>query len=576
MASRKVNFNLTFTATACLLFGIAVTFVAVVSLALHARVDLTSDKTYTVSPAAKRILTKLAVPVQIKVYMTGENQMPTQWKTLERDVVDKLKEFRVASGGKLSFSVIDPSDNDDLKEKLSRKGIRPLQVSSVERDEMAVKLIYSAIAVAYKEKQEEVIPQVVPQSLETFEYQICNAVSKLTRQKDPVVAVYTSKPEMDPQVRMLYMQMGQQPPEPPDVYKSIGELLKQANYEIRPTQISESSPIPDDASTLLLLAPRHLDARQRYEINRFIHRGGSAILAVQRYEYDYNPGRSGGFNISATSIDSGLDELLTAYGVKVSDKLFMDANMAVLQIPRSENMGMFQVQVAEPIKAPMQIRVNGDQLNNQTSITNRISEILYLWGSRLLPDESKLGAGKVELTPLFSSTKQSWEVDYSGGPITAASIQSDPTKFVGPAPLAVMLRGALSNPYETGTIPPWAKATPDSNPPPPKPVELFEPKESKLVVVGCAQMFTDNLLGVAGNAMFLMNAVDAVTLGNDLIEIRGKSITQRVIAPVSSQKKLAVRLFSTVLVPVVIAIYGILRMVRRRREEAAYLAAQAG
>lgn len=138
-----------------------------------------------------------------------------------------------------------------------------------------------------------------------------------------------------------------------------------------------------------------------------------------------------------------------------------------------------------------------------------------------------------------------------------------------------MLRGDVANPYTSGSIPPWSAAK-DSVPPAPQPVDSFEAKTSNVVVVGCAQMFTDNLLGVAGNAMFLLNAVDAVTLGNDLIEIRSKAITQRAIGPVSPQKKLAMRVFATVLVPVVVAGYGISRMLRRRREEAAYLAAYNG
>jgi ABC-type uncharacterized transport system involved in gliding motility auxiliary subunit len=441
---------------------------------------------------------------------------------------------------------------------------------------MAVKLIYSAIAVAYKEKPEEVIPQIVPESLETLEYQLCSSVTKLTRAKDPVVAVYSSRPEMDPQMRMLYMQMGQTPPEPPDVFKSIGELLRQTNYDVRATQITEQSPIPDDAATLLVMAPRHLDARQRYEINKFVQRGGNALFAVQRYEYDYSPGRQGGFSISANPIETGVEELLDAYGVKVSDKLFMDMNMAVLQIPRQQNLGVFQVQVAEPVKVPVQIRVNSDQLNTETSITNRISEILYLWGSRLVPESEKLAQSKVDLTALFTSTDEAWEVDFAGGPLTNQAFTPEPSSYVQQVPLAVMLRGDVPNPYAAGVIPPWASAASDSVAPPAQPAEDFEPKDSNVIVVGCAQMFTDNLLGVAGNAMFLLNAVDAVTLGNDLIEIRSKAITQRVIAPVGPQKKLAVRVFATVLVPVLVAGYGVARMVRRRREEAAYLAAYSG
>jgi hypothetical protein len=79
---------------------------------------------------------------------------------------------------------------------------------------------------------------------------------------------------------------------------------------------------------------------------------------------------------------------------------------------------------------------------------------------------------------------------------------------------------------------------------------------------------------VPGNSMLLLNAVDALTLGDDIIQIRARTMTQRTIEPLSDQAKLGWRFFAVGLVPLAVAAYGIFRSVRRRREEAAFLAAQ--
>ena len=69
-----------------------------------------------------------------------------------------------------------------------------------------------------------------------------------------------------------------------------------------------------------------------------------------------------------------------------------------------------------------------------------------------------------------------------------------------------------------------------------------------------AKMFDDNLLNAGGNGLLLLNAVDALTLGNDLIEIRAKAYDQRVLEPVSDKARLAYRILVVGLVPVLIAV----------------------
>jgi ABC-type uncharacterized transport system involved in gliding motility auxiliary subunit len=226
----------------------------------------------------------------------------------------------------------------------------------------------------------------------------------------------------------------------------------------------------------------------------------------------------------------------------------------------------------QPVQAPMQIKVVGSQFNQDVSITSRMANILYLWGSRLEIDAEKLG--DVEMTELFKTSELAWEVDYTAGPLVQANLQPDPTADVSGEPLAVMLNGDLPNPYAEGDVPAWAGAANDSVLA--GPVESFPPANSKVVVVGCAKMFDDNLIGAASNGLFLLNAVDALSLGDDLIAMRAKAYTQRVIEPVSDQKKLFFRFFAIGLVPVLIALFGVMRTIKRRQESAIYWAAQRG
>ncbi len=576
MASQKTNFNVRFTVTAVVVVGIIVFLNALVGTVDTARFDLTDDQIYTVSPAAKRVLSELKVPVQVKLYMTDKDEMPTGLQTLERDLVDKLSEFAVISDGNVEYSVVDPSEDEELKEKIANKGIRPFQVQTVERDAMGIKLVYSAMEISYLDKEPEVLPQILPQSLETFEYDVCAAISRLTRDMDPVVAVYASKQQIDPQMMQMYLQMGQQAPEPPEVYGNAMELLRGQAYDVRRVQITEDSPIPEEASTLVLLAPRNLNERQLYEINRFVQMGGNVILAVQNYEFQYAPSRQGGFTFTPQPVNPGIDPLLDGWGVTVSDGVLMDSNMEVLGIPSTRNVGGFRMQVSEPVQAPMHIKVTQDQFVADTSITNGVGDLLYLWGSRLKIDHERLAEAGIEPIILFTTSDDTWEVDWEAGPLTRSSLISDPDSELSREPLAVLMRGEIPNVYPTGNKPEWpGGAASDTTDAGPEPVDEFAPVESSVVVLGDAKMFEDSFLQmVPGNSMLLLNAVDALTLGDDIIEIRARTMTQRTIEPLSDQAKLGWRFFAVGLVPLAVAAYGIFRSVRRRREEAAFLAAQ--
>ncbi|MBK7703876.1 MAG: hypothetical protein IPI34_13805 [bacterium] len=87
-------------------------------------------------------------------------------------------------------------------------------------------------------------------------------------------------------------------------------------------------------------------------------------------------------------------------------------------------------------------------------------------------------------------------------------------------------------------------------------------------MIGCAKMFDDMGLQAGQNALLLLNAVDALTHGEEMISIRSKALTQRVIRPVDDGEKLFYRLFAAVLVPAALAVFGLLRAAKRRKEAA--------
>ncbi|HPF69952.1 MAG TPA: hypothetical protein PLQ13_04700, partial [Candidatus Krumholzibacteria bacterium] len=97
-----------------------------------------------------------------------------------------------------------------------------------------------------------------------------------------------------------------------------------------------------------------------------------------------------------------------------------------------------------------------------------------------------------------------------------------------------------------------------------------EARPSRLFVVGSAKMFDNNIIAAPQNALLLLNAIDELAGNGELLSIRAKTLTQRVIRPVTDSEKLAWRLVVVFLVPALLAVFGLVRAAGRRRDAARY------
>lgn len=563
MNNKRRNFRLTFAAAAALLAVIAFFLVSVLGNLPGARLDLTRDRLFTMSPAAADVLKGLKVPVQVKLYITPADKMPTQLRTLERDLTERLRNFEQVANGMLQFAVHNPQDDEEMQKALGAKGIRPFQVQSIEKDEMGIKLIWSAMTIAYMDRPEEVLPQLLPQSLASLEQDVIGPVYRLTRERAPRVAVFGPLKEVDQQLAMMYLQQGMQPPPPQEQYSRLREVLQQEHYEVVPVELTAASPVPADVDLLVVMAAAPLQERQAWEVNRALTAGIPVVLAVQAHEYGYSPAPGGGWSVHGQDIATGLEPMLAGFGLTVSEDHFMDSAMEVIELPREVNLGGLRMQTREPVRAPIQIRVTESQMNPASPVVNRIAALFYLWGTPVDIDAARMAVAGLECTTLMSSSEDCWRLPWSEGPVTGEMIDPAGKRMAGAQPLAVLVEGTFPDTWAGRPVP----ADPDGGGSAPVPVT---PRPGRLLLVGCAKMFDDSLLGAMQNGLLLMNGVDYLAGSQALLSIRAKSLTNRVIKPVDAQAKLFWRLFTVLLVPAAIAAYGIFRAGLRRKEAARY------
>ena len=191
------------------------------------RFDLTESKRYTISKSTKKLLGQLDDIIRIEAYFSDA---PDQIKLIKDEVQDMLDEYDAFANGDLQIEFINPSDDEDLKQRLRMKGIPEIQVQVREKDKIEVRNAYMGLAIVYGDKQ-EVIPVI--RETTTLEYDLTSAILKTTRKETKTVGFLEGHDEVD-------------------VYGQGFEVLKREldkQYTVRKVDVSDGNAIDSDVST---------------------------------------------------------------------------------------------------------------------------------------------------------------------------------------------------------------------------------------------------------------------------------------------------------------------------------------
>lgn len=579
------------------------------------RIDMTEGNIYSVSEATTRILGRLKTNVNVNVYISPASKMPPAMRNLERDIMAKLDEMRAASGGMLVPAVKhmhaakqfeglrdeekeEPVDEKEKKKKsiearLREKGVKPFAVGTFEADEQRTALVYSSIGVAYKEKKEEIIAGILPDNmpegnLSQLEYNLMNVIYRMTREEPPTVALFAAIEEINipPQMLMQWRMQGRPVPQPVDRYEFLQPILSHGKFDVRRVKLQKGDGMPDKYDVLAVVEPKDFGERHRWEIARALRSGKSVFLAVQNERWDYSV-RGTAKAVNKRELKPGINELLSEYGLAVDTATLMDTNSGTLTMTqRVQNPRNFQEALMGrrvPFDLPMHVVVKSDSINRDVSITNNLGDLLYLWGSRIKVNQEKLDERKLEVTTLFTSSDEAWTAPTESSLREQDIRQPADTSRV---PLAVLVRGRLDKDGKRELFPdvhagkerpewPDKPPQPGMRPPPPEeegPAGPVEPAPGKLILVGCAEMFTKGAISRPGHMDFFMNCVEALTFGDDLIQIRAKKPIPRTIDKPSDFSRGLWKVLEMGLMSAVVIAAGILRMVMVARSRARYRA----
>ena len=169
--------------------------IAAVSSLIRVRFDLTEDKRFTLSDPTRKVLSGIKNDIYIQVYLDGE--IPIPLKRLKRSVREMLDEFRIASGRKIDYEFINPSEAKNVQQRnafyqvLENKGLNPVDIRASDAEGgSTTKRIYPGMIVNYNGI--EVPVNFLNNSSPSYEQNILHSVEGLEYEMIQTIATLSS------------------------------------------------------------------------------------------------------------------------------------------------------------------------------------------------------------------------------------------------------------------------------------------------------------------------------------------------------------------------------------------------
>ncbi|MGR3811232.1 gliding motility-associated ABC transporter substrate-binding protein GldG [Jiulongibacter sp. NS-SX5] len=501
------------------LFIAAVVLVNVLSAWFFFRQDLTEEKRYSISEASKNLVTRLGEPVEIEVYLDG-NDLPGGFERLKKAVDETLGEFKNYAGTNLSYRFFDPNSISNPEQRnafidtLISKGVQPTNIFDTQGGQKTETLVFPYAVVKTNSKEETVLllqgnqalsaQEKLNQSYENLEYSFAKAFRKLSSAERKKVGLLTEFTQL----------------EPINFAGLINGLQEYYDLFIVDAKTSESF-IGLDA--LILPKPDlQVDDTTKYKIDQYVMYGGKALFFVDGLKVD-SIGLEGSY---AQPLRHNLDDLFFKYGIRLNTDMVKDGGSAAMVPLVVGNMG------DKPNIQPIPYRFFPLVGNfGESLITKNIDLVISRFASTI---DTIPGTG-TKKTPLLGTTPYT-KVLQAPALVTYNDARKDTDTEEynnGVKEIGYLLEGRFKSLYENRILP--------SDPRSEYFKALSEP--TKMIICSDGDLIVNEIdrrngeplpLGfdkvsqhTFGNKDFLMNAIDYLIDDNGVITARNKEVKLR-------------------------------------------------
>ena len=270
-----------------------------------ARLDLTGNRLYTLSPGTLHLVAGLKEPLNLYFFFSHEAAAGVPpLRAYAARVREVLEELAARSGGRIRLHVVDPLPFSEDEDRAAEFGLRPVPLGT------GSEAIYFGLGGTNATDGRAVIEFFQPQKEAFLEYDLARFVHQLAAPQRKVVGLLSSLPlagGFDP------ASGGMRPPW--TVQSQLAEL-----FEVRPIA-ADAKTLPPGLDALMVVHPKGLSPAVSYAIDQYVVGGGRLLLFVdpdsqQDSGAGERPARYAGSDRSST-----FEPMLAAWGVGFDPRL---------------------------------------------------------------------------------------------------------------------------------------------------------------------------------------------------------------------------------------------------------------
>jgi len=201
-----------------------------------ARIDLTEEGLFSISPATKRLLTSLDEDLTIYGYFSKRTH--PKLSPLVPELVDLLNEYRAVSGGRIHVEIIDPGEDEEAEQEAAdRFGVQSSPFRLASKYETGIVNAYFALVVKYGDQYERygfqdlIDVELLPNG--DVEVRLRNPEYDLTRAIKKVVYGFNSATDLFERIEQPVRLIAIMSPESlPEILSEVPEAVRTAAQEL--------------------------------------------------------------------------------------------------------------------------------------------------------------------------------------------------------------------------------------------------------------------------------------------------------------------------------------------------------
>lgn len=552
--------------------GITLLLVVVVSILAEIkffRIDLTSEKKYTLSQPSRQLMRELEDVVYVKIYLDGE--LPVEFVNFRKSIRELMDEFRAYAGDKLQYQFINLYDEPD--ETLRNRIIgelydRGLNVTNIQvRDKeggSSSRMIFPGAIVAYGPLELPVNllknnPTLshelnLNNSIQTLEYEFSRAIHSLTMEEVPRIAFVEGHGELDS------MQT-----------HSLMDELKNF-FQVDRGFINGNVEALLNYQALIIARPVYpFSEADKFAIDQYIMQGGRVLFFLDPV-HPFADSLSAGTTVALAN-QVGLEDLLFKYGVRINYNLVADLQCNYVPVNTAP--------AGEQARFTMMPWVYHPLLAGPAThpVTRGLNYVMSQFASSL--DTLSGSSPQVRKTVLLATSQSSRKRDvplYIN--MEEVTVQPDPALYQSAhLPVGVLLEGSFESFYKNYPVPDGVEPSNWKVIAQGQPASIFVLADGDIVAneVQFEQgAFRAQPLGydrytqqTFGNREFIMNVVNYMTDNIGLMELRSREFKLRLLNNeiISQRSQLLKWKLINILFPLLMVLTAglVIQLIRRRR-----------